>query len=285
MPAVVSQKDRQSAVMSAFITEVHALKPGNVSRYADGHDMTVADFERSAGLVSPVLCDTSLTVGERILESVRLTMSEVGCNTNLGMLLLFAPVIRAAETAADSAPESLQQVLEKTLRELDVGEAKRFFEAIRVAAPGGLGHSEEYDVHLDPACSVLEAMETARERDLIAKQYVTGFSDIFSTGLPCIKEFNKRWNRVEWATVGCYLTFLSSFPDSHVLRKHGQTVAHRTRKRAQSVAEVFKKNDKPDNARQALLEFDKELKNSDINPGTSADLTAASVLVYELTKG
>jgi len=283
MPAVELQGDRQSAVMSAYITEVHALKPGNVSRFADGHDMTVADFERSAELVSPVLCDRSLTVGERILESVRLTMSEVGCNTNLGMLLLFAPLIRAAETATDTSPASLHPALEKALQELDVNEAKRFFEAIRRAAPGGLGHSEQYDVHLDPACSVLTAMNVARKRDFIAKQYVTGFSDIFSTGLPCIKEFNKRWNHVEWAAVGCYLKFLSSFPDSHVLRKHGQAVAHQTRKKAQSVAEAFKKNDNPVDARQALLEFDKELKNSGINPGTSADLTAASVLVYELT--
>lgn len=283
MAAMLSQGDRQSAVMSSFITEVNALKPGNVSRYAGGHDMSVADFERSAELVSPVLCDASLSVGERILRSVRLTMSEVGCNTNLGMLLLFAPIVRAAETAADSTPETLRPALEKTLQEMDVSEASRVFEAILCAGPGGLGHSEKFDVHLPPACSVLEAMEAARERDFIAKQYVTGFFDIFSTGLPCIKEFNKRWNRVEWATVGCYLTFLSGFPDSHVLRKHGQAVANQTLKRAQSVAETFKKNENPDNARHALLEFDRELKNSGINPGTSADLTAASVLVYELT--
>jgi triphosphoribosyl-dephospho-CoA synthase len=269
-------------VLSSFLTEVNALKPGNVSRHAAGHDMTVADFILSAKLVSPVLCDQNLSLGERVLQSVNITREKVGCNTNLGMVLLFAPVIMAAEMTESASDIALQNNLETLLQTADKTDSRLIFEAICVANPGGLGHSDKYDVNLLPECSLLEAMTAARERDLIAKQYVTGFSDIFTAGLSCIKEFTSRWNSVEWATVACYLTFLANFADSHIVRKFGIQTAEQTRTKAIAVAEHFKQHTNPDNAIPALLEFDKELKNLNINPGTSADLAAASVLVYKL---
>jgi triphosphoribosyl-dephospho-CoA synthase len=54
-------------------------------------------------------------------------------------------------------------------------------------------------------------------------------------------------------------------------------------KRAVSVMEQFKNNNNPAKSKSSLLEYDKELKDSNINPGTSADLTAASLLLYGLT--
>ena len=166
--------------MSSFITELNSLKPGNVSPYSEGHDMTVADFVKSAELTSPILCNASLSVGERILESVKITISEVGCNTNLGMLLLFAPLIRAAELGVSSLHSNLGNVLQG----LDTKDAEYIFAAISHASPGGLGESDKYDVNkqLDSSITLQMAMTEARNRDLIAKQYVTDFEDIFSQG-------------------------------------------------------------------------------------------------------
>ncbi|MBI4006511.1 MAG: triphosphoribosyl-dephospho-CoA synthase [Gammaproteobacteria bacterium] len=270
--------------MSSFLTEINALKPGNVSRYAEGHGMTVNDFIVSAELATPILCNQGLSIGERILKCIKAIQAQVKCNTNLGMVLLFAPLIKAVETWNTKNTAALQKKLIMELEMLDEKETNRVFEAIRLANPGGLGQADKYDVNLPAGCRLLEAMAEVQQRDYIARQYVTGFHDVFVTGLGCIKIFTRRWNSVEWATVACYLTFLADFPDTHIQRKSGGQVAEQTRKRAIPIAEKFKKNEKPDNAISALLEFDKELKDSNINPGTSADLTAASLLLYELTK-
>ena len=268
--------------MSSFITEVNALKPGNVSSISDGHDMTVADFVKSAELTSPILCDSSLSVGERVLASVRATFSEVGCNTNLGMLILFAPLIRAAELGVST----LQSNLVIVLQQLDDKDAACIFKAISHANPGGLGESQKYDVNkkLEDNVTLQMAMAEAKDRDLIAKQYVTDFVDIFSQGFRHIEDFALRWNSVQWATVACYMGFMAEFPDSHIRRKFGQEVAEQIKINAAPIATAFRNEDSPEEATEMLIKFDKALKRKGVNPGTSADLTAASLLVYHLGK-
>jgi triphosphoribosyl-dephospho-CoA synthase len=277
----------QDAVMNSFITEVNSLKPGNVSPYSEGHDMTVADFVKSAELSSPILCDFSLSVGERILESVNITMNEVGCNTNLGMLLLFAPLLRAAELGK----ANLQSNLAMVLQELDDRDTRCIFAAISHANPGGLGESEKYDVNkkLQDGITLQMAMTEAKDRDLIAKQYVTDFIDIFSQdtltrGFRCIEDFALRWNSVQWAAVACYMGFMAEFPDSHIRRKYGHEVAEQIKINASPIATAFRDKDSPEEATEMLMKFDRTLKQKGVNPGTSADLTAASLLVYYLGK-
>ncbi|RKZ48300.1 MAG: triphosphoribosyl-dephospho-CoA synthase [Gammaproteobacteria bacterium] len=272
----------QDAVMNSFITEVNSLKPGNVSPYSEGHDMIVADFVKSAELATPILCDPSLSVGERILESVKLTMSEVGCNTNLGMLLLFAPLIRGAELGV----AQLQSNLGLVLQELNDRDTACIFAAISHASPGGLGESEKYDVNqkLQDNITLQMAMTEAKDRDLIAKQYVTDFEDIFSTGSDCIEDFALRWNSVQWSAVACYMGFMAEFPDSHIRRKYGHEVAEQIKINAAPIATAFREQDSPEEATEMLMKFDKALKQKGVNPGTSADLTAASLLVYHLGK-
>ncbi len=268
--------------MNSFITEVNSLKPGNVSPYSEGHDMTVADFVKSAELATPILCDPSLSVGERILESVKMTMSEVGCNTNLGMLLLFAPLIRAAELGVATLHSNLGMVL----HELDENDTACIFAAISHASPGGLGESEKYDVNkqLDDSITLQMAMTEAKDRDLIAKQYVTDFADIFSQGFISVRDFSARWNSVQWAAVACYMGFMAEFPDSHIRRKYGHEVAEQIKINAAPIATAFREQDSPEEATEMLMKFDKALKQKGVNPGTSADLTAASLLVYHLGK-
>lgn len=272
----------QDAVMSSFIIEVNSLKPGNVSPYSEGHDMTVADFVRSAEITSPILCDPALSVGERVLESVRATISGIGCNTNLGMLLLFAPLLRAAELGKSSLRSNLGVVLSG----LDANDAACVFEAICHASPGGLGESKKYDVNkkLEDGISLNKAMMEAKNRDSIAKQYVTDFMDIFSMGYKCIGDFAVRWNSVEWAAVACYMGFMAEFPDSHIRRKFGLEVAEQIKINAVPIAKAFQENDSPEDAIEMLMKFDEELKEKGANPGTSADLTAASLLVFHLMK-
>jgi triphosphoribosyl-dephospho-CoA synthase len=275
------RKTLERLVKNSFLGEITALKPGNVSRYADGHGMTSADFVESADITSPILCDDTLSLGERIFFSVEATMEKVGCNTNLGMILLFVPIIKAYESNSNGT--YLQKDLEVVLNSMNKADAQLVFQAISLANPGGLGRVDKHDVKYSPDISLLEAMSSAAERDYIAKQYISVFADVHKLGLNCLVEFDKRWNSVEWATVACYLTYLVSFPDSHIRRKFGDEIAKQVQDRTVRVFEQFKNNNNPADSKSKLLEYDRELKVSNINPGTSADLTAASLLLYGLT--
>ena len=256
-----------------------AFKPGNVSVHSAGHGMTADDFLRSAELVAPVIARPSLSVGKRILYSVVVTQREVGCNTNLGILLLCAPLVQAA--LFPFTGEGLQERLTHVLAALDQEDARLVFQAIRLAAPGGLGESEVHDVASEPTVGLIEAMATAQHRDRIAHQYVRDFEDIFTIGLPCLRSWGSHDGDLEAAIVACYLRFLAAFPDSHVQRKFGVEKAEEVRQAAQRVETEYKACENL--AAAALLhDFDKKLKQGGINPGTSADLTVASLLAYHL---
>ncbi len=271
----------EAAVMASFIAEIEAYKPGNVSIYADGHDMTVKDFIVSAEVSVPILCRSQTNLGQRVLESVKATRNAVGCNTNLGMLLLFAPIIMAAEADFNDI-NSLRHELEITLDSLTQSDADQVYEAIRLANPGGLGSTESQDVNKKPDCCLIEAMELASHRDSVALQYTNNFSEIFETGFVTIKSFDKSWNSVKWSAVSCYMVFLSSIIDSHIERKYGQQIAEKIKIKSGIIADRFLKVADPEKEITLIEEFDKELKAKNYNPGTCADLTAASLLVYKL---
>jgi hypothetical protein len=84
-----------AAYRDACLAELVALKPGNVHVFAGGHDMTTADFEASAAASAPAMGAPALSVGARIFEAIRRTREAVGCNTNLGIVLLCAPLAQA----------------------------------------------------------------------------------------------------------------------------------------------------------------------------------------------
>ena len=243
--------------------------------------MVYADFIRSATAVTPLLCRADLSVGARILAAVRATHATVHCNTNLGMLLLFAPLIRAWEELLPG--KNLEQSLKDILEGLDQDDADAVFTAIRLAKPGGLGHADKYDLHSEVRVGLREAMAEAGTRDLIALQYCNGFQECFHVGLPALQAYLTRWKNLEWATVGCYLTLLSRFPDTHISRKHGAATARDISDKTRELWQAFDNNDNPEAMRDVLLAYDRELKDTNINPGTTADMTAASLLLFRLT--
>ena len=275
--------DLATLVYDCFICDINALKPGNVGRHGAGHGMDCADFIKSAQVVTPILCNQRLGLGKRILSSVEATLGAVHCNTNLGMVLLIAPIIRVFEQLV--SPGDFQDLIKPTLMSLEQQEAQDIFAAIRLANPGGLGKVDKYDVNSPLNIDIYSAMDAAKERDLIALQYANGYREIVNLGIKCLQNYHNRWNSVEWAAVACYLMYMASFPDSHIRRKYGIEIAEQVRKKTIPVWERFADYDNPGAARGVLTMFDKELKESEINPGTCADLTVASLLLYRLGVG
>lgn len=271
-------RDRiRAAYEDACRQEIEALKPGNVHRFADGHRMTTEQFLTSAQVSSAPLTDPELALGVRIREAVRATRDAVGTNTNLGIILLCAPLAAAAMEGGD-LPANLRRVLDA----IDLDDTAAVFEAIVLASPGGLGSASQHDVHSKPTAGLLEAMREAAARDRIARQYVTGFADIFDTGLPALDTAVARGETGMWPTVHAYLEFLAAFPDSHVLRKHGEEIASAVRDEAIAVQRDFNGTGSEAERIAVLMAFDSRLKARGINPGTSADLTVACLLVHNL---
>lgn len=270
-------------VYDCFICDINALKPGNVGRHGAGHGMDCADFIRSAEVVTPILCDPRPGIGRKILSSIEATRAAVRCNTNLGMVLLVAPIIGVYQE--HGLQGDFRRTVKSTLKSLGRQEAQDIFAAIRLANPGGLGKVDRYDVNSQPDSDIYSAMEAAQDRDLVALQYVNGYREVAELGVKCLQNHHDRWNSVEWAVVACYLMYMASFPDSHIRRKHGIETAEQVRKKTKPVLERFMSYDNPEEAREVLMIFDRELKASELNPGACADLAVASLLLFRLGIG
>jgi triphosphoribosyl-dephospho-CoA synthase len=263
---------------AACIAELEAVKPGNVHALSDGHGMTVQDFLDSAEAAAGVIAAPSLSVGQRILQAIQATSAAVGCNTNLGIVLLCAPLIQTAfQTGGYADQDSLRQVLAC----LSVEDATDAFAAIRLAGPAGLGRSERHDVSGPAEVTLLDAMREAAERDMIARQYADGYTEIYAA-VGHYRELCSRWERPAWAVSAIFLHFLTHFPDSHIARKYGGELAEAVRREAAVHWQALTSRDNPKTYLRPLLDFDRSLKERGINPGTSADLTVATLLADSL---
>ena len=266
------------AFKAACMAELEALKPGNVHIFADGHGMTVQDFIASSDAVSAVIAQPDISLGQRILHSVQATQNAVNLNTNLGMILLCAPLIQAKlNTHGTGLQANIHAVLGNTTLE----DAEACFAAIRLAKPAGLGSSDAHDVHAPAACTLQEAMQQAANKDSIARQYGNNFADVFD-GVAYYQKMLNLWQRPAWAASALHLHFMRHFLDSHIARKQGETMAKLVQNEAAEHALEFAKNFNPKNYQSALMTFDTAHKKRGLNPGTSADLTVASLFLHAI---
>ena len=270
------EKKIVSAYLEACLTEIEALKPGNVHVFADGHGMVVQDFIKSAEVSSQLIAKSPLSLGERIYLSVEATWQAVQCNTNLGIVLLCAPIIQAVYLQQQKEiKDSLVDVLNQTTQR----DAQWVFDAIKLANPAGLGQSDQHDVHQSAEGTLLEAMQAASAIDTIALQYSNDYHQICNEGLPYYQKALERWQKPAWAATALYLYWLANYPDSHISRKYNNDLAIQVSALAQVHEAALIKLDNPKLYFKKLFEFDTELKKQGINPGTSADLTVATLFL------
>jgi len=267
------------AFRAACRDELESPKPGNVHLFAPGHRMEAQDFLDSAEAAAPAIAAEDLGVGARILMGVEATKARVGQNTNLGILLLCAPL---AEAVLRFPGAPLREALERTLASLTQEDAQLAFRAIALAGPAGLGSAAEHDVNAPARVTLLEAMRVAAPRDRIAFQYANGFGDIFGLGLSVLAVAREAGAEPWLATLRIYLRFFSAFADSHILRKHGAEAAEGARREAAEFVRKQGEWGEPSKVRADALAFDAALKARGLNPGTSADLTVATLFAARL---
>ncbi|CAB3643316.1 hypothetical protein LMG22037_00493 [Paraburkholderia phenoliruptrix] len=328
-----ARRPADQRIRAAFVTacrlDVDTPKPGNVSADSEGHGMSAAQFIASAEAAADALLAPGAPVGQRLLDAVTRTRATVGCNTNLGILLLVAPLAAALEEAARPlSAQTWQAATERVLARLDIEDARLAYRAIGLANPGGLGDAPEQSVHDAPTVGLRNAMVLAAGRDSIARQYAGGFRDIFETGLAALRELtagqpgtaapsaaaatafvagrvaarvtapaaasnntpdtarattpDAALATTQAAALNVFLTFLAAWPDSHILRKYGAAVAQSVTLAARAQHAHWRsalRETGPAAARAPLDVWDAELKAAAINPGTSADLTVATLFV------
>jgi triphosphoribosyl-dephospho-CoA synthase len=267
------------AFLDACLAELDALKPGNVHRFGDGHGMTVADFAASAEAAAPLIGRKGVGVGERIRLAAAASQRAVGQNTNLGIILLAAPL---AAAALDRHGGDLASRVRLILQDLTVADASEAYRAIRAIKPGGLGEAPRHDVASEPGVTLLEAMGAAEERDRIAWNYAHGFADIFQLGRKWLAQGRERWGEGPWAVTRVYLGFLAHLPDTLIERKFGARSASFVREEAAAIEAGFKESQAPETMIAPLMAFDRALKERGLNPGTSADLTVATLFAAAL---
>ncbi|WP_457798727.1 triphosphoribosyl-dephospho-CoA synthase [Methylocystis sp. S23] len=272
-------EDVAAAFVAACEAELAAPKPGNVHHFAPGHGMEAGDFIASARAAAPFIAAPGLSVGSRILGAVEATWAAVNQNTNLGIVLLCAPLAHAALTA--ESPD-LSRETARVLAALDISDADAAFRAISRASPAGLGSAEAHDVAGPADVTLLEAMRASADRDRIGYQYAHDFVDIFETGLAALRDARRRGHDAPRATLDVYMAFLAAFPDSHVARKYGLDAALALRREAaRRMAQMSGAG--RDEAFALALAYDRKLKENRLNPGTSADLTVAVLFADSLT--
>jgi triphosphoribosyl-dephospho-CoA synthase len=258
----------------ACIYEATARKPGNVHRFCDFDDAGYLDFLTSAAAVAPVLAGSpARAVGDTILDAVKATRLVAGSNTNLGVILLLGPLAAAA-----IQPDYRANVV-GVLESLTIEDAQRVYESINLARPGGMGKVAEQDLSGRPTISLREAMALAADRDLIARQYANGFEEVFAEGAPALLAGAELAGSLEGAILYAQLVLMSRHPDSLIARKVGLAEARESMDRAGRVLALGWP--KTLQARAALVDLDGWLRGAGRrrNPGTTADLIAASLFV------
>jgi triphosphoribosyl-dephospho-CoA synthase len=277
---MLSRQQLIEAYLQACETELQAFKPGNVSVYSAAHDMTVEDFRVSARVSSAPMTNPQYSLGEKIYFAVKATREAVACNTNLGIVLLCAPLLQVAASLAtgENLRDGLRQLLGNTTRE----DADWVFKAVSLAAPAGLGESAQHDVQNPADVTLTEAMVFAADKDRIALQYATIFKDVFDFGV-------LRYNRAfvlsgdcGWAALAVFAAMLAQYPDSHIERKYGERYSEWIKAEMEKLDRAMQTAYEPKELLPVLYDLDKAFKAQRINPGTTADITVATVLVVLL---
>lgn len=258
----------------ACLWEVTARKAGNVTRFHDFPDLNYMDFVLSAAAIAPVLDQASRQpLGQTILNAIQATRSVVSTNTNLGLVLLLAPISAVPED------RHLQSGIAEVLQRTDNQDADQVYQAIRLAVPGGMERVEKEDIRNRPTGSLLDVMALAQERDRIAQQYCSNFKLIFELVVGELEKGIETTGTLEQAIIWAQLQILSQIPDSLIQRKMGLGEAKRV---SQMAAEVLHAGwPRQKEGRLAFVEFDHHLRSrgNKRNPGTTADLVGAGLFV------
>ena len=311
MPDREKAKHISRCLELAMLLEVSAAKPGNVNLTAGFEGTRVEHFLASAvaaefwfeeaarrgiAVHDKKLGVSAVGMGRIIKEcTADINAWQKGGNTLLGTVMLFVPIAVAAGMTPTEENfgfdfhrlrENLRLAVESTTAE----DAVHLYEAIDVAKPSGLGGAPDLDV-TDPASktrilkenvSLYEVFKIATGYDDVCSEWVNNYPITFDLAYPYLTAQLKRGD-LNTAVVHTFLKVLSEHPDTFIARKVGVEKARRVSLDAKKVLELG--GLATAEGRKSLREFDRKLRESGnrLNPGTTADITAAALALCTLS--
>ena len=282
-------RDVAIAAQLACLLEASVPKPGNVSPGRPFADLRYEDFLAGAAAIgAPLAAAGSQPLGVTVRTAVEATARWTRSNTNLGIVLLLAPLaaavvrVKADTTSTDGVSGFSRTLRDETRRVLDatsVDDARDVYAAIRTAAPSGLGKVDDQDVADEPTQTLLEVMRLAAGRDSVAREYATAYELTFMTGAPALAGARRDGLSWEAAIIETFLTLLAATPDTHIARRGGAEMANDVSRQARAI--LVSGGVRSHAGKEAIERMDHELRDARHigNPGTTADLTTAAIFV------
>lgn len=253
---------------------------------------------------------SGIRLGSLVKEAVvAVRNSHTGGNTHLGISLLFAPLASAAGIGLSRTERLSAEVLKRdvvrVIRGTTENDAVDAFEAIRLASSAALGRIRDRKVPdlyspratkeiVERKLTLRKIMLAAARWDSIAREWSTSMRVTFGLGYPTFKQVFRQYRDVNLATVHTFLKILSRIPDTFIARKVGvketESIERAVQIGMKKAAMISKTADRalqlgglstPD-GRRVVESLDDYLRRRELNPGTSADLTASSILVAVL---
>ncbi|MEM3755232.1 MAG: triphosphoribosyl-dephospho-CoA synthase [Candidatus Bathyarchaeia archaeon] len=286
-------------------------KPGNVHRTADFKDIRFEHFIAGSIAILPIIRKTVINglkaskgkiglervmVGSAIYEAINEVQKwHKGSNTHLGISMLLIPLSSAygfaygkhGKVSINSWRNGIKSIVESTTPQ----DAVYVYKAIKKAKPGGLGKVEDkeaidvYDPQaekklIEKGITLYEVMKISASWDTIAKEWVTSMQLTFEFGYPTLMKLYLDKHDINYAIVHTFLEILAKNPDSLIARKMGYSIAKEVSEKAKEVLSLGGMLTKE--GFECLNKLDKELRingENSLNPGTTADLVASSLMV------
>jgi triphosphoribosyl-dephospho-CoA synthase len=267
-------------VAAASILEASATKPGNVHPAAEFPDLTHTELVAAGLAIAPAMERAAeMPLGQTVLAAVRAARSVTRSNANLGIVLAIAPLAAVPDAPAAPAPAAPAPAAPATaapaavaavLARLTPADATDVWQAIRLSQPGGLGESPQHDLAGPAPADLLAAMRLAAPHDAIARLWTDGYQSLHAGLVADLLAAIDHGLPLHDAIVDAFLAQLAREPDSLIARKHGLPMALEVSGRAAAARA----------APQTIPAFDRFLRSPRrLNPGTTADLTAAALYI------
>lgn len=300
-------EDVSACLQLAILLEVSAYpKPGNVHRTRDFDDTRYEHFLASAAAIARPLREAArrgwlvskgsisineVKVGSIIKQAVqRMNDWQSGGNTSLGSILLLSPVAVAAGMLASEAPFSipvLRANLKHLLKNTTPLDAVEVYDAISLAKPGGLGRVAHFDITdsrskraiTERGMTLLDIFRASAKWDSVAYEWARTYPITFTVGYPYLIQQLDETGDLRIATVHTFLRILSQVPDTLITRRVGLTKSREISTRSARVLRAGGLLTKK--GRNLIEKLDLSLRrvSHELNPGTTADLTASTLAV------
>ncbi|MEM2873301.1 MAG: triphosphoribosyl-dephospho-CoA synthase [Nitrososphaerales archaeon] len=251
---------------------------------------------------------SEMRIGKHVKEAVHeVKLWHRGGNTHLGIILLFIPLAAAAGfmiTKSKIEPNGLRTNLSKVMKATTYQDAIDVWDAILESSVSALGRLEaevapdlmSIDAKskiLEKKLSLYDLMKISSKWDNIAKELTTGMRISFNLGYRTLLDVYEKTGDINIATVHAFLTILAKHPDTLIARKvglkHTQDVSKAVKiglmkaKKISRQAEIILRLGglTSKNGRIELDRFDKKLRDprNKLNPGTTADIVASSLMI------